>query len=419
MSLLHLKYGRETIPFEYDPDRFQVLSKETTATPLTDNQIGAALDQPIDSPPLSDVVQPGDTVLIVTSDATRQTGSAQVVNLLVRRLIEHGVMPFDMRIIFAAGTHRAVTAAEQRELLTPFIAQRITTLVHDAHDEAAMIDLGSEIDGVPIRVNRALREFDKVILVGGTSFHYFAGFGGGRKSICPGLAWVETVKAVHRRALDFDRLDRRTGVDTALLDGNAMHEACDHIAALIDPAFSINTVVNEEGKVTAVYAGHWRTAHRRACDDYLAEHSIVIPAKRELVVVSAGGWPYDINLIQAHKALEMAAHACAEGGTIVWLAECSEGLGRPDFLQWFDAPDARALVEQLRTDYQVNGQTAWSLREKAERFRIHLVSGLPPDSVPAMGIAPAQTIDDAFKACPPSVGYVITDGAKLLPVPDR
>lgn len=413
MSLIDLKYGRGTVPFEYDPDRFQVLTKDTNTTPLTDAEIGAALDQPIDSPPLSEVVQAGDSVLIVVSDATRQTGSAQVVNLLVRRLIENGVMPFDMRIIFATGTHRPVTPDEQRELLTPFIAQRIATMVHDAQDEAAMIDLGSEIDGVPIRVNRALREFDKVILVGGTSFHYFAGFGGGRKSICPGLAWVETVKAVHRRALDFDRLNRRDGVGTALLDGNAMHEACDHIAALIDPAFSINTVVSDEGKVTALYAGHWRTAHRRACDDYLAEHSIAIPEKRDLVVVSSGGWPYDINLIQAHKALEMASYACTEGGTIIWLAECCEGLGRPDFLQWFDAADSSALVERLRTDYQVNGQTAWSLLRKTERFRIMIRSALPPDELAQMRLS-FEGLDVPVLSETP--GYLIPQGAKFLPL---
>lgn len=412
MSTIHLKYGRGTIPFEYDPDRFQILTKETNTTPLSDAEIGAALDQPIDSPPLSDVVQSGDTVLIVVSDATRQTGSAQVVNLLVRRLIENGVMPFDIRIIFATGTHRAVTPDEQRELLTPFIAQRIATLVHDSRDVAALIELDGDIDGVPLRVNRALREFDKVILVGGTSFHYFAGFGGGRKSICPGLAWVETVKAVHRRALDFDRLDRRDGVGAALLDGNAMHEACDLIAVLIDPAFSINTVVNEEGKVTAVYAGHWRTAHRRACDEYLTEHSIAIPEKRGLVVVGSGGWPYDINLIQAHKALEMASYACIDGGTIVWLAECAEGLGRADFLQWFDAPDSRALVERLRTDYQVNGQTAWSFMRKTERFRIVLTSQLPADDLSKMRVG-IGSLDP--KTPPDALGYLIPLGAKFLP----
>jgi nickel-dependent lactate racemase len=416
MAIIQLKYGRGSIPFEYDPERFTVLERESAASPMTDAQIGDALDEPIDSPPLDEVVQSGDTVLILVSDATRETGSAQVVNLLVRRLIENGVMPGDIRIMFATGIHRPVTPAEQRELLTPFIAQRITTLAHDANDDAAMVDLGGEIDGAPIRVNRAVRDFDKVILTGGVGYHYFAGFSGGRKSICPGVAAADTIRATHRLAMDFDTGGRRDGVGTGLLDGNAVHEACDRVTALIDPAFSINTIIGDDGKVAAVYAGHWRTAHRRACDDYLAAHSIAIPEKRELVVASAGGWPYDINLIQAHKALEMASYACTEGGTIVLLAECAEGLGRTDFLKWFTASDSRALAQRLRTEYEVNGQTAWTLLEKTERFRIELLSTLPYDQVRHLHLVSSESLDAFARRLDPSVtGHVLPVGAKLLP----
>jgi nickel-dependent lactate racemase len=416
MSLIQLKYGRGAVPFEYDPDRFQVLAQETDETPLTDAEIGAALDQPIDSPPLGEVVEAGDSVLLIVSDATRATGSAQVVNLLVRRLIESGVMPGDIKIMFATGIHRPVTLAEQRELLTAFIVQRIGVIHHDANDAAAMIDLGDEIDGVPVRVNRALREFDKVIVIGGVGYHYFAGFSGGRKSICPGVASADIIRATHRLAMDFETGGRRAGVGAGLLDGNAVHSAIDRIAALIEPALSINTVVGEDGKMTGLYAGHWRTAHGRACDEYLASHSVQIPQKRELVVVSCGGWPYDINLIQAHKALEMASHACTEGGTIIWLAECSEGLGRADFLQWFDAADSRTLAARLRTQYQVNGQTAWTLLQKAERFDIRLVSRVTGGDIQRMRLSGEESIADALGgSATTNSGYILPLGAKLLP----
>ena len=97
---------------------------------------------------------------------------------------------------------------------------------------------------------------------------------------------------------------------------------------MIDPAFLINTIVDEHGRPEQDFAGHWRTAHERACEAYAATHSQTIAEKRELVIVSCGGAPYDINMIQAHKALDMAAHACVDGGTIVLLAECGDGLGR-------------------------------------------------------------------------------------------
>src|SRR6185369_14414270 len=112
---------------------------------------------------------------------------------------------------------------------------------------------------------------------------------------------------------------------------------------------------------------------------YAASHMQSIPEKREVVIVSCGGFPHDINMIQAHKTLDMAAHACVEGGTIVLLAECRDGLGRDDFMKWFEAKDSAALERRLREKYEVNGQTAWALLTKTERFRVHIITGLKPD----------------------------------------
>src|SRR5438445_4681949 len=134
MTTIELGYGRSSITFEYDDARFEVLRpNETAAHPLSDNEVNAALDAPIESPSLEELIAAGDTVLIVVSDATRATGSAQIINLLVRRLIQNGVLSGDIAIIFATGIHRAVRAEEKAELLTPFIAQRIRTIDHDAY----------------------------------------------------------------------------------------------------------------------------------------------------------------------------------------------------------------------------------------------------------------------------------------------
>src|SRR5438128_76748 len=158
MTTLKLGYGRGAVSFDYDAARFRLLEmqSEEGARPLTDVDVGAALDEPIDSRPLEEIVSAGETVLIVVSDATRATASAQVVNLLVRRLIESGVSPGDIRIIFATGIHRPVTAEEKRELLTPFIAQRIKTLDHSASDPSSMIRLGETGRGTPVEINRML-----------------------------------------------------------------------------------------------------------------------------------------------------------------------------------------------------------------------------------------------------------------------
>lgn len=415
---LALAYGRSTLALTYDESRYRVLAAgESDMGPLTDVEIGEALDAPIGSPPLEEVITTaGESVLIVVSDATRASASAQIVNLLARRLIEAGVSPRQIGIIFATGLHRPVTLEEKRLLLTPFIVQRIRTLDHSATDAAAQVELGTTALGTPIALNRALLDYSHIILTGGIGFHYFAGFTGGRKSVCPGLASARTVEATHMLALDFERGGRRAGVGTGLLDGNAVHEECERIAAHVNPSFLVNAVTDEHGRATHVYAGDWREAHRLGCTDYAASHSVRIESKREVVIVSAGGSPYDINLIQAHKALEMASYACAEGGTIILAAECHDGLGRADFLKWFEAEDSRALEARLREGYEVNGQTAWSLLTKAERFRVLLISELPDEEARLMRMTPVQSLSEALAQVDPQAeGYILPRGAALLP----
>jgi len=418
MATIELGYGRSSITFDYDTTRFDVLAPgEEASHPLSDVEIGAALDAPIDSLPLEEVVTAGDSVLIVVSDATRATGSAQIVNLLVRRLIENGDQPAKIAIIFATGIHRAVRADEKSELLTPFIAQRIRTINHDAYNSSQLIQLGVTERATPVQVNRALKEFDKVILTGAVRFHYFAGFTGGRKSICPGLAGSETIEATHMLALDFKGGGRRAGVGSGRLEANAVSDECERVAAMIAPVFAINAIVDEHGRCEKVFAGNWRTAHARACEDYAASHSVRISEEREIVIVSCGGSPYDINVIQAHKALDMAAAACVDGGLIVLLAECGDGLGRPDFLKWFESDDSRALENRLRTAYEVNGQTAWSLLTKAERFRVHIVTKLGGDDVRRMRMNAVSSINEALAHVGSDVkGYIMPRGAALLPI---
>ena len=416
MSEIELEYGRRFVNFAYDEDRFSVFTKSSASdAPLSDFEAGATFDNPIASPPLDEIAGSDDSVLIVVSDATRATASAQVVNLLVRRLVQAGVSPARIAIIFATGIHRPVSEKEKTELLTPFVVQRLQIIEHDAYDSTKLTTLGTTQTGITVEVNRALMEYSRVFLTGGITFHYFAGFTGGRKSICPGLASAKTIEATHMLAMDFEAGGRKAGVRAGALDGNAVHEECERVAALVAPAFSVSTIVDESKRAVKMFCGDWRLAHRAACEYYLDQHSVEIPAKRDVVIASCGGFPLDINLIQAHKALDMASYACKDGGTIVLLAECSDGLGRPDFLKWFESVNARALAERLRDEYEVNGQTAWTLLTKAERYRICLVSELPDDQVKLMRMTPVRSIAEALEGSSNQPGFIMPRGAAVLP----
>lgn len=414
MPEINLGYGKSLINFRFDENRFDILVKNEIRPALTDVEIGAKLDNPIDSKTIEEIVQPNETVLIVVPDATRQTASGQVVNLLVRRLIANGTMPFDIRIIFATGIHRRVAEAEKQTILTAFIAQRIKTLDHNARDLAQIVRLGETSGGIPIELNRALTEHDRVIIVGGVSFHYFAGFTGGRKLICPGLASSRTVSATHKLAFDCETKTRRENVGTGILDGNAVHEAFVEVARKLPPAFSVNTITNDKGEAVDLFCGDWISSHRQACESYAANHTIEINEKRDFVIVSCGGFPHDVNLIQAHKALDAASRACTDDGTIIFLAECAEGLGRNDFLNWFDAEKSDILAGKLCQNYQVNGQTAWNLLRIAEKFNVRIITSLPENEARRMRLHKARDLDEILSEIDSArKGYILPFGAKF------
>lgn len=423
MQAIDLGYGQSGLRLEYDESRFAVLSGEMPPAPLTDVELGECLDRPIGSAALEDVVGPGENVLFVVPDATRRSGAGQVVNLLVRRLIAAGTMPHEIAFLIATGIHRPPTEEEKREVLTPFIVQRLKVYEHRARDlmktagldATHLTDHGSTSTGVRVQLNSKLTEFDRVVAVGGVSFHYFAGFTGGRKLVCPGVASEETIAATHRLAFDFDRLGRREGVGPGRLRGNAVHEAFVEVASRRAPDFAVNSIVDHRGEITDLFCGDWIESHERACSVYAERNSVSVDARRDVVVVSCGGSPHDINVIQAHKALDSAAAVCREGGRIVLIAECADGLGRKDFLEWFDAGDSKAMAERLGESYQVNGQTAWALREKTERFDVRIVTGLDAPTVSRMGMHKETSLQATLEdLAPAATGYLMPFGPQTL-----
>ncbi|MBX3266121.1 MAG: nickel-dependent lactate racemase [Acidobacteria bacterium] len=411
--MIDIRYGRERISLEI-PDAFEVIAAGPESEPLSDHRIGELIDKPIGTAMLEEIVSPGETVLFVVPDATRASGAGQIINLLVRRLIANGTMPYDIAAIFATGIHRPVTESEKAEILTPFIAQRIKTLDHASRDLMRIVNVGELSDGTPVELNRALVEFDRVVTIGSVGFHYFAGFTGGRKLICPGLASNRTITATHRLAFDFERQTRAEGVASGNLEGNPVHQAFVEAASKVKVDLSVSSIVNGRGEVTGLFCGDLLGAHIAACEDYAATHTVATERQYENVVVSCGGSPFDINIIQAHKSLEAASRACKPGGRIYFVAECGDGLGRPDLLKWFEASDSRELADNLANGYQVNGQTAWSLLSIAERFDVRIVTSLPDDAVGKTRLRkiPVETFRSEVRDL--SEGCVVPAGAGIL-----
>lgn len=411
-----LGYGTGFVEWAYDPARFDPLVLESREAPgLTDGDLSARLDAPIGSPRLEELVRPGERVCIVVPDATRASRSERVVKLLLSRLGAAGAPDGHIEVLIGGGTHRAPTRDEVDRIVGPEAAQRLSVHAHDAHDASAQVSIGTTSRGTPIEVNRRLVEADRVVLVGAIGFHYFAGFSGGRKGFVPGCASERSIQANHLLGFDRETLGKAAGVESGRLDGNPVSEDLEEAARSFGPTFLVNTVLDAANRIVALYAGDWFSAHRRGCAEYLATHTVVATERRPVVVVSAGGAPRDLNMIQSHKALEHARVVLGDGGDLVLLAECGDGLGRPDFLDWFVPGGARATALRLVENYKINGQTAWGIRWKSERYRVRLVSALDPDVVRRMGMIPHGSLEEALAASGRGRGYVIPNGLATLP----
>jgi nickel-dependent lactate racemase len=263
---------------------------------------------------------------------------------------------------------------------------------------------------------------DRLILTGVIGFHYFAGFGGGRKSILPGIASRQACMDSHFAVLNPGRgSGKNRQAVTGNLENNPVHQAMCEACAMAGPDFILNTVLAPDKRIIAAFAGQWQETHQDGCRYYSEHFSYPVQEKADLVVVSCGGFPKDINLIQAHKSMEYAAQALKEGGVMILLAECRDGFGNATFFSWFRHKQLDCFEEALRERYEINGQTAYSLLYKAQHFRIILVSEFPAEQVREMGMLPARTLQEALKLAEELLpkewrAMVMPEGGSVLPV---
>ncbi|MEZ5306460.1 MAG: nickel-dependent lactate racemase [Pyrinomonadaceae bacterium] len=374
MIPLSIPFGTDALQFDFPHEQLISFESNSTDEPLSDLEIGNALSNPIGTPAFDDLFQPGETVMLVVPDATRRSGAAQIVNLLLRRLIAIGVAPYDIEVMFANGIHRKTTQAEKESILSKFVADRVRCFDHDAGDLLGLVRVGRTSGGIDVEINRRAVETDHRILIGSVGFHYFAGFGGGRKLLCPGLAGKATIRNTHALAFDRENCVRAKGVGAGLLDGNPVHEAFVEAAGFVPPTFLVNTITRADGEITTMVCGDLKTSHTKICEEYLQSHSVKFEEKRRLVFVGAGGNPYDLNLVQAHKALEASTPLVEKDGRIVLFAECRDGFGGRDFEKALSLGDPDLVARNLKERYSVGGQTAWSLLSIATKFDVTLVT---------------------------------------------
>lgn len=400
LAELSLAYGKGFVNLQL-PSR-QILdilqpgvlqSEPLPAEARIEKELDAALASLQDSPA---ILQNKQTVLVVP-DRTRNCGASLILPALVRRLQDLGVQDSEIEIIVANGAHRANEPEEIASIVGAEMVRRFRIVQHGCRHTPGLRFLGETRFGTPVSLNAHILDAEQVVVVGTAVHHYFAGFGGGPKMINPGCAAYETITKNHALTIDVQTANLHPLCRPGVLEGNPVQEDIKDAMKFVDVDLLIETVLAPKGEIAAVFCGELYPAHRNACLCVDAMYRIEIQEHADLVVASCGGFPKDINLIQSHKTIYNAFQAVKPGGVLLVLAECSQGIGSPTFLEWFDYPGARAMADELVQSYKLNGTTALSLRTKAETVRIVLVSQLKAELVTKLGILPASHLEDGWR----------------------
>ena len=362
MKRFSLRFGKGTVEFQIPEEHllYDLMGKNYPALPDLAAAYLHSLDHPIDAPPLKEIVKPNDTVAITVSDITRAwQKNASTLSLLIDYLNQAGVPDSKITVIIAVGNHRLNTETEFVEICSPAVCHRIKVVNHDARDTANMVTLGKTSRGTEVSLNRIVVEADKVILTGGVIYHFMVGYGGGRKSVVPGVASLKTIQQNHLWSLSPTLGSGSSDYcQNMITKGNPQHEDMMEVAAFLRPHFLINVVMNYEDRVAAIFTGNWVSAWMEATRLVDDMYCVKIDEKADIVIASAGGYPKDISLYQSQKTLDNARYAAKKGGVVMILAECPDIAEPSEYFKGFKYPDVYEQEKALRENYDLPGWVA-------------------------------------------------------------
>jgi nickel-dependent lactate racemase len=389
MELL-LKYGKSSrqlhIP-ESDAKVCVLEAGRTSSHSCEADLIRAALATPIESETLSDVVGPGKRVVIVTSDITRPCPSARLLPPLLEELRRGGVRESNITVVFGLGAHRPHTPEERVRLAGEENYRRVRCIDSDPSDVTL---IGHTSRGTPLTIFRPVLEADVRVCLGGIEYHYFVGYSGGYKAIVPGVCGIDTIQHHHR-------MMTAPGAVGGKRIGNPAREDIDEAGRMVGADFILNVIQDGSERVVGAVAGHPLKAHHEGCARLDAFGRATVEQPVDIVVVSAGGYPKDINLYQAQKALESACHIVRPGGTIVLVAECAEGFGHRTFQEWMltaNGPDD--IVTRIQQKFVLGGHKAAAVAMAMKQANVYLISALPHEIARASGFQPFDSPNEAL-----------------------
>jgi nickel-dependent lactate racemase len=406
---VELAYGRRGASVEV-PDTAQVVVP--VDLPALGDEAAAiteALRHPLAGPPVAELLGRGGRVAVVFPDLTRPMPNRTVLPPLLAELERAGIPDERITLLCATGTHRQATAAEMQELVGPGIVDRYAIVDHDATSDAH-VQVG-EVDGIPVLLQREYVEADVRIVTGFVEPHFFAGFSGGPKAVCPGLAALETILEAHhpRRIADA----RATFVTR---NGNPVHDFVRAATALAPPRLSLDVAINRDRRVAAVFAGPLPDAHDAACAHVRSSAVREVAAPFDLVVSTNGGYPLDRNLYQAVKGMAAAERIVRRGGIVVMAAACEDGV--PDggaFARLLQGARTPADLAGASGEPELDRWQAQVLGRVLTRAEVQLhAGGIDHHAIEDALLVPAPDLDGAVAGALARLG----PGARVAVIPE-
>jgi nickel-dependent lactate racemase len=420
---IELRYGKENFNISIPKNCVTVIAQQETKTLENEIQgIRNALRDPISSKPLREITRSTDSIAIVFSDITRPVPYQKLLPVILEELGE--IDKDQVVLINALGTHRKNTDEELQDLLGADIFKDYRVHQHDCDDETNLSDLGRSKNDTQILINKIYCHSDIRILTGFIEPHLFAGFSGGPKAILPGIAGRETIHVNHGPGMI---ASKSSGF--GITHGNPIWEEMMEVALYTKPHFLINTTQTPGGRITGVFAGDLEKAHYAGVN--FAKQSAMVPVqeKFDIVISTAGGYPLDISLYQAVKGLAVAGNIVRDGGAIILVAECEEGL--PDYGEYADVLETSRSPQELLskiTDGEISMQDQWDAQIQAmicSRVRFFIYSdGLSDDDIKKAFGVPCREIygllDDLLREKGDKTRIaVMPDGPQSVPYLDR
>jgi len=344
--------------------------KDTAGATDAKAEVERALKEPIGTKRLSELAKPESKVAIVVDDSTRKPSEKMLLPVLAE-LNAAGVKDENITVIFGCGTHRAVKPQEALQLIGEEAYKRLKILSHNANDLDLAYVGATKTHGNKIFINRIFAEADLKVLLGDVEFHYYAGYGGGRKSVLPGVCGAETIQNNHALMLS-------ANATSGNLENNPVHLDMTEAARLAKVDFIVNVVENKKGEVVRAFAGDLEAAFLEAVKLVDQMFRVTIDRRADIVVVSAGGYPADLNLYQALKGIDNALDAVKRGGVMILVAECTEGHGNQVFYDWMTRLiDLKNIEREIKRNFIIGGHKAYYLLKALQNHQIILVSSMP------------------------------------------